>query len=79
MTKNLLNFQATRQWLTAKVVIHPEEYVDLFDPSTSGATIRSLFRLGIGGDSSLFRLDEISSYDMVSHVAECRFQRILRD
>lgn len=74
-----LREMATRQWLTAKVVIHPEEYVDLFDPSTSGATIRSLFRLGIGGDSSLFRLDEISSYDMVSHVAECRFQRILRD
>lgn len=70
---------ATRQWLTTKVTLHPEEYITLFDPTNKGATIRSRFRLRIGNDSSLFRLDEIVYYDIESHIATCRFQRLLED
>lgn len=70
---------AMRQWLTTKIVLHPEEYVALFDPANDGATIRSRFRLRVGSDSSLFRLDEIVDYDVESHIATCRFQRLLED
>lgn len=74
-----LQQEAMRQRLTVRVMLHPEEYISLFDPATEGATIRSRFRLAVGGDSSLFRLDEVVDYDAEHHIATCRFQRLMVD
>lgn len=76
---NELREDTMRQWLTTDIVLHPEEYVALFDPASEGANIRSRFRLRTGGDSSLFRLDEIVAYDPERHVATCRFKRLMVD
>ena len=73
-----------REWAEREVVeltlhIDPDEYRALFDPSTQGATIRSLFRLSVGGHSSLFRLLSVSKYDTTHHTARCRFLRTFND
>ena len=74
-----LKERATCQRLTTDIYLPPEEYVALFDPSGTDANIRSRFRLNIGGDSSLFRLDAVESYDAKSYIARCRFQRLCND
>lgn len=74
-----LGQRATRQWLEVDIYLRPEEFAALFDPTSRGATIRSQFRLAVGGNSSLFRLDGIESYDTRRYVARCRFCRLLRD
>lgn len=76
---NQLSEYAMRQMVTLNVSLSPMQYVALFDPDSDGATIRSRFRLQVGGNSSLFRLEEIVSYDAVQGVARCRFQRVLCD
>ena len=70
---------AQRQRVTMDIYLPPAEYISLFDPNSSGATIRSRFRLKVGGNSSLFRLDEILAYDGERGVARCRFQRLRCD
>lgn len=76
---NDLKERAMRQLLTTDIYLPPEQYVSLFDPDSSGANIRSRFRLNIGGSSSLFRLDAVESYDTERYIARCRFQRLCND
>lgn len=76
---NQLKELATRQMLTTDIYLPPEQYVQLYDPYTAGANIRSRFRLNIEGSSSLFRLDAIENYDPVRYIARCRFQRLSKD
>ena len=65
------------QSLTTNISLPPEQYIRLFDPTTNEANIRSRFRLNIGGNGALFRLEEVVSYDAERQVARCRFQRLL--
>lgn len=74
-----LNERATRQRLECDIHITPIEYASLFVPNHSGATIRSNFRLKAGGQSSLFRLESIESYDTTNNIARCVFVRRLTD
>lgn len=76
---NQLREGAERQRVTLQLRLSPAEYVALFDPDNNGATIRSRFRLQVGGNSSLFRLDEVVEYDAERGVAKCRFQRLMQD
>ncbi len=76
---NQISEEHNRQRITLDIALSPTEYIALFDPDSHSATIRSRFRLGIGGNSSLFRLDEILSYDAERGVARCRFQRMIVD
>lgn len=71
--------QEHQQRLICDISIEPHEYVDLFDPATDGATIRSLFRLNYNGASSLFILEQIESYDPENCIARCRFRRTMKD
>lgn len=71
--------RAERGKLTCGIFIQPSEYAKLFDPGHNGANIRSIFRLNVGGHSSLFRLDSIERYDTDTYVATCTFQRMLND
>lgn len=73
------NEQATRQRLECDIELTPLEYAALFNPDHSGATIRSNFRLKAGGQSSLFRLESIESYDATTNIARCVFVRRLTD
>ena len=70
---------STKQRVTCRLRVMPHEYVDLFDPESEGASILSLFRLNIEGESSLFRLCAIDEYDMATNRATCVFQRITTD
>ena len=76
---NELKERALRQRLECDIYLAPLEYVALFDPSSEGATVRSNFRLKACGQSGLFRLDSIESYDAKNRVARCCFVRRLRD
>lgn len=76
---NQLREMAERQRVTLDVRLLPIDYVALFDLDGSGATIRSRFRLQVGENSSLFRLEEIVAYDPERGVARCRFQRLMCD
>lgn len=76
---NQMSECAERQLVTMNISLSPIEYIALFSPDNDGATIRSRFRLQIGGNSSLFRLDEIVAYDAECGVARCRFQRMMCD
>lgn len=75
----MLQEQTQRQWLECDIRLSPAEYVALFDPTSHGATLRSLFRLEAAGQNSLFRLERIESYDHTAHKAHCIFQRRLTD
>lgn len=74
-----LRERAEREELHCSIHLSPLEYASLFDPQSAGATLRSRFRLGFDGQTSLFRLQSIDSYDVDSHTAECTFQRTLTD
>ena len=74
-----LEERSTRQRLECDLRLSPVEYAALFDPDGGGATIRSNFRLMVCGQSALFRLESIESYDAKSHVAHCVFVRRLSD
>lgn len=68
-----------RETVELRLCIFPDEYRALFDTTSEGATIASLFRLSVGGHSSLFRLLAIDDYDARHHTARCRFLRTLND
>lgn len=74
-----LRERAECQRLECDLRLEPLEYAALFDPYSSGATLRSLFRLNACGQSAIFRLDAIESYDTKSHVAHCVFVRRITD
>ncbi len=71
--------QCSRQYVTLNISLSAARYVALFDPDASGGNIRSRFRLRVGGNSSLFRLEEIVSYDAVKGLARCSFRRLISD
>jgi hypothetical protein len=68
-----------RQVFECDILIYPHELKTLFNPNSTGATLRSHFRLRANGQESLFRLEAMSSYDMERHVARCSFMRLMRD
>ncbi len=70
--------ETTRQMLECDIHISPMEYASLFDPA-SAVTLRSHFRLETCGQSSLFRLERIESYNPQTHTAHCIFARRMVD
>lgn len=70
---------ATRQMLTTDIYLPPEQYVELLDPNSSGANLRSRFKLNIQNSSSIFRLDAIEGYDSNRYIARCRFLRLCEE
>ena len=55
---NDLGEQHSRQYVTLNLSLSVARYVALLDPDASCGNIRSRFRLRVGGNSSLFRLEE---------------------
>lgn len=65
--------------LTCLISMRPDEYIDLLDPASDSANIRSQFRLKTEYGSSLFILTAIEGYDAATQTAKCRFRRMLTD
>lgn len=69
-----------RQQVTLRLRIAPDEYAALFRfAGEAHPTIRSRFRFGFAGGSSLFTLRAVEAYDPRAGVARCTFDRLSRD
>lgn len=72
--------QTLRQRLTIVLHVAPDEFAALeWADGGTHASLRSTFRLDAGGESSLYRLEAVESYDPRSGAAKCRFIRLMRD
>ena len=65
------------QEVTTEIKILPHQMELLLDPETASETFGSRYLLNISGESALFRLQVIESYDVGRAVARCRFRRDL--
>ena len=74
-----LKERAERGRLHCTIALRPDEYIDLLDPTSEGANIRSRFRLKTEYGSSLFILESIDNYDCATLCATCTFRRTLND
>lgn len=69
-----------RQRVTLRLRIAPDEYAALFRfDGEAHPTIRSRFRFGFAGGTSLFTLRAVETYDPREGVARCTFDRLSRD
>lgn len=74
-----LKERSERGRLRCTIALRPDEYIDLLDPTSEGANIRSRFRLKTEYGSSLFILESIEEYDSNKLTALCTFRRTLND
>ncbi len=74
-----LNERSERGRLRCTIALRPDEYIDLLDPTSEGANIRSRFRLRTEYGSSNFILESIDNYDNDRLCATCTFRRTLND
>lgn len=74
-----LRRERDRQRLTLTLKLTPLEINRLFKLEGEYPTVRSLFRLTIGGESSLFRLERIERVENDSTTVECQFLRTTND
>ena len=70
---------ASRQRLTLTLRLTPSEMCRLLEAEGSFASVRDTFRLDILGESSLYRLESLKSYDYSRGCAECTFIRLTND
>ena len=70
---------ASKQRLTLTLHLTPIEVLRLMEADGGFATIRDTFRLDILGESSLYRLESIGSYDCAKGLAKCTFIRLTND
>lgn len=70
---------ASRQRLTLTLRLTPAEMCRLLEAEGSFASVRDTFRLDILGESSLYRLESLKSYDYSRQCAECTFIRLTND
>lgn len=69
-----------RQRVTLRLQIAPDEYAALFRfDGEAHPTIRSRFRFGFAGGTSLFTLRAVETYDPREGVARCTFDRLSCD
>lgn len=60
--------------LTAWVDLHPHEVEALVQPNDLGRDFRALYRITLGGESALWRLEEVTDYDPAANrTTKCTF------
>ena len=74
-----LRRERDRQRLTLTLKLTPIEINNLFKLEGEHPTVRSLFRLTIGGESSLFRLERAARVESDGTTVECQFLRTTKD
>ena len=70
---------ATRQRLTLTLILKAVEIEQLFSAGGQNPSVRDTFRLDILGESSLYRLESLKSYNPTTHSAVCTFIRLTKD
>jgi len=70
---------ATRQRLSLTLRLNPLEVKRLLADQDEFPSLRDNFRLNILGESSLYRLESLNSYDPESCSAKCTFIRLTKD
>ena len=74
-----LRRERDRQRLTLTLQLSPTEINQLFNLEGDYPTMRSLFRLTIDGESSLFRLERVECVESDGSSVECQFLRTTAD
>ena len=69
----------SKQRLTLTLHLTPVDVCRLMETEGAYACVRDTFRLDILGESSLYRLESIGSYDCGKGLAECTFIRLTND
>ena len=77
--KPMLRRECNRELLALDLILSPAEIMDLFTVDGCNASVRTLFRFSILGESSLFRLSKISSWDVESRRLHALFERVEED
>jgi hypothetical protein len=72
------NEEALSQRITLALRLDIGQMGELFSPE-SQMSLLSLYRIAVGGESIIARIDAVESYDAESQVAVIRFIRLLRD
>jgi hypothetical protein len=72
------NEEALSQRITLALRLDIGQMGELFSPE-SRMSLLSLYRIAVGGESIIARIDAVESYDAESQVAVIRFIRLLRD
>jgi hypothetical protein len=70
---------ATIQRLTLTLILKAVEIEQLFSAGGQNPSVRDTFRLDILGESSLYRLESLKSYNPTTHSAVCTFIRLTKD
>ena len=71
--------QASRRQVRVTVRLAPHELAALLDGSSGQGNVRSLFRLGRGVETALYRLGAVESYDAATGQAQCLMLRCTED
>ena len=71
--------QALRRQVRVTVRLAPHELAALLDGSSGQGNVRSLFRLGRGVETALYRLGAVESYDAATGQAQCLMLRCTED
>ena len=77
--KPQLQRESERQRVEADILLTPSEVVSLFRSDGTKPSVRAKFRLKIGGESSLFRLVGVDSWNTRSGLLHCHFEREITD
>ena len=77
--KESLERLATRQRLTLTLRLSPLELTQLLSDQSNYPSLRDNFRFNILGESSVYRLESLHSYDPESRSAKCTFIRLTKD
>ena len=70
---------ASRQRLTLTLLLKAVEVEQLLSFDYQSPSVRDTFRLDILGESSLYRLESLKSYNPATKSAECTFIRLTKD
>lgn len=74
-----LQRECERHRVTLSLRLTPLEISQLFKFDGAHPSVRSTFRLTIGGESSLFRLERITLFESNGATTECQFVRVTKD
>lgn len=75
----MLRRERDKEYLALDLHLSPAEIMDLFTVDDRNASIRTLFRFSVMGESSLFRLSKVASWSVESGKIHAIFERIERD
>ena len=71
--------EAEREYLTLTMILSPLDIEQLLYRSGTNTSAKTIFRLKVGNESSLFLLESLQEYTPATGRAKCKFIRLTRD